>query len=116
MCFYFFTLFLKVTLLTNIAILPLIWDLIFKIVFHKLILFVLYSKLKTVKKLRVKLHNATRVQLVTLTRLYIWLMAAAGYPPDTYTVLDENQATSEYLILSCLRYIVGGDADLIEDV
>ena len=61
MCFYFFALFFKVTLWTNIAILPQIWDHIFKTVFPKLFFFsVQNSKLsRNMRKLRVKLRNAT---------------------------------------------------------
>ena len=60
--FTFLHFFFKVILWTNIAILPQIWDLIFKTVYPKLIFlfFVQSSKLSiNMRKLRVKLRNAT---------------------------------------------------------
>ena len=51
MCFYnFLHFFFKVILLTNIEVLPQIWDHILKTVFAKQFFFVFYSKLKTVYK------------------------------------------------------------------
>ena len=64
LCFYFFALFFdKVTLWTNIAILPQIWAHIFKTVFPKLF-FCLFSiqssKLsKNLRNMRMKLRNTT---------------------------------------------------------
>ena len=62
LCFYFLHFFFKVTFWTTIAFLPLIWDHIFNTVFPKLVFLFSIQSLKiskNMRKLRVKLRNAT---------------------------------------------------------